>query len=60
MPANYQSNALYPWRVNVKRILKSVANNLGNYNDNCDIHYANTAQFVPFRYPFPLYSRKVP
>ena len=37
------------------RILKPVANNLDNYNDNCDIYYANTAR--PFRYPFCLYSR---
>lgn len=37
------------------RILKPVANNLDNYNDNYDIYYANTAR--PFRYPFRLYSQ---
>lgn len=37
------------------RILKPVANNLDNYNDNCDIYYANTVR--PFRYPFRLYLR---
>lgn len=44
------------------RSLKSVTNNLGNYNDNCDIYYVNisTICFIPVQRLYSLsLSRKV-